>query len=92
MRNLRLLIEYDGTGYAGFQRQAGRPTIQGELEQALARLLEEPVRVVGAGRTDAGVHATGQVAHVLTRHAIPAEQLRDPRHGVVRHVLQVVSL
>lgn len=75
MRNLRLLIEYDGTGYAGFQKQPRRPTIQGELEQALGRLLGEPVRVVGAGRTDAGVHALGQVAHLLTRSPIPAERV-----------------
>lgn len=58
-------IEYDGTGYRGFQRQAESqgPTIQGTLESAIARISQEPVTVYGAGRTDAGVHASGQVIH-----------------------------
>ncbi len=58
----RATLAYDGTAYHGFQRQANAsPTIQGELEAALARIAGEPVGVTGAGRTDAGVHATGQV-------------------------------
>lgn len=57
----RALVAYDGTGYAGFQLQADRPTIQGELERALRQLTQQAVRVHGAGRTDAGVHAIGQV-------------------------------
>jgi tRNA pseudouridine38-40 synthase len=57
----RALVEYDGTLYSGFQVQANRPTIQGELERVLERLLQVPVRITGAGRTDAGVHAHGQV-------------------------------
>ncbi|MFQ5419230.1 MAG: tRNA pseudouridine(38-40) synthase TruA [Anaerolineae bacterium] len=58
----RALIEYDGTDYFGFQRQLKQfPTIQGELEKALAQLAEEPVTITGAGRTDRGVHASGQV-------------------------------
>lgn len=64
MRTLRLVIEYDGTPFAGWQLQAGLPrerTIQGALEQALERLTVEPVRVRAASRTDAGVHARGQV-------------------------------
>jgi tRNA pseudouridine38-40 synthase len=54
-------IEYDGTDFAGFQVQAGERTVQGELERALASLTGSPTRVVGAGRTDRGVHAKGQI-------------------------------
>ncbi|MHB9031439.1 MAG: tRNA pseudouridine(38-40) synthase TruA [Anaerolineae bacterium] len=59
--NYRAVLEYDGTAYAGFQIQAQQPTIQGTVEAVLARLCGEQVRIAGAGRTDAGVHARGQV-------------------------------
>ncbi|MGZ5356371.1 MAG: tRNA pseudouridine(38-40) synthase TruA [Solirubrobacterales bacterium] len=62
MRTLRLDISYDGTEFAGWAAQPGLRTVQGELEAALARVLGEPVRLTVAGRTDAGVHAWGQVA------------------------------
>jgi tRNA pseudouridine38-40 synthase len=60
-RILALTISYDGSGFHGFARQAGQTTVQGELERALATLYRRPVDTVGAGRTDAGVHALGQV-------------------------------
>lgn len=70
MRNLRLTIEYDGSGFSGWQVQPGRRTVQGELLAAFAPLAAGEVKVVGAGRTDAGVHAVGQVASARldTRH------------------------
>ena len=64
MRNLRLDICYDGTRYKGWQRLPGVDiTIQGKLEQCLSRVLGEPIEIRGSGRTDAGVHARGQVAN-----------------------------
>ena len=77
MRRFRLLVEYDGTDYAGFQTQEsdGLRTIQAELEKAIRRKGGETRRVSAAGRTDAGVHATGQVVHFDTGWRIPAERL-----------------
>src|SRR5215510_5306971 len=62
MRTVKLTVAYDGTGYVGWQRQAGGESIQGLLEDALSTIDGRAVTVHGAGRTDAGVHATGQVA------------------------------
>lgn len=85
MRTLRLTIAYDGTRYAGWQAQKSstqhtahsrtKPTIQGTLERALGRILRVRINVVGSGRTDAGVHAEAQVAHVKTRSAVPCARL-----------------
>jgi tRNA pseudouridine38-40 synthase len=94
VRTLALLIEYDGTRYAGWQRQGSIPTIQGAIEAAAGSILAEPCRVIGSGRTDAGVHALGQVAHLSTRSALPAERIRKglnallPDDIVIRDVLE----
>jgi tRNA pseudouridine38-40 synthase len=76
VRNIRLVVEYDGTGLCGWQRQANGPTVQGHLEAALAKLLAHEVSVVGASRTDAGVHASGQVASFRTERPIPLHGIR----------------
>jgi tRNA pseudouridine38-40 synthase len=65
-RNIRLLIAYDGTDFSGWQRQKGARTVQETIERALEKLHKQPVPVIGAGRTDAGVHARGQCAHFHT--------------------------
>jgi tRNA pseudouridine38-40 synthase len=79
MRTLKLVLEYDGSRYCGWQVQGHEPTIQGVLEQALAKILGERIRVHGAGRTDAKVHALGQVASFRTSATLPTDALR---HGL----------
>ena len=76
MRNLRLDICYDGTRYRGWQRLPGKEdTIQGKLETALSRILGEPIEISGSGRTDAGVHAKGQVANFHCESRMPAGEI-----------------
>ena len=76
MRNLRLDICYDGTKYRGWQRLSGCDnTIQGKLELTLSRLLDEPIEVVGSGRTDAGTHAMGQVVNFHCNSSMPCEEI-----------------
>lgn len=70
-RNIKLTIEYDGTHFSGWQRQAKERTVQGELEKALRKLIAEKVTLIAAGRTDAGVHALGQVANFKTKSRLP---------------------
>jgi len=77
VRRLRLVLEYDGTDFCGFQRQPGQRTVQGALEKRLEALLGEPVEISAAGRTDAGVHATGQVVHFDIKGQIPAGRLEE---------------
>ena len=74
MRRIHLIVEYDGTAYAGWQRQANAMTVQEKLERAILKLTGEKLCVSGASRTDAGVHALGQSAHFDTESRIPADK------------------
>ncbi len=91
-RTLKLTIEYDGTNYYGWQVQPKRRTVQGEIEGALARILHHPVRLNAGGRTDAGVHATGQVASFATGSDIETVRLLRALNGVLSKDATVVRV
>lgn len=74
MRRIRIRIAYDGTGYCGFQLQPELPTVEGELNRALSLLTHEDIHIIGASRTDSGVHALGNAAVFDTASTIPAEK------------------
>lgn len=74
-RNIKIIIEYDGTNYHGWQKQNNGSSVQEVLETALSQIMEHDVSIIGAGRTDAGVHSLGQVANFFTTCKIPAEKV-----------------
>ncbi|MBU5425684.1 tRNA pseudouridine(38-40) synthase TruA [Tissierella pigra] len=76
MKNIKLTIEYEGTNYAGWQRQDNVITIQEKLEGALEILTNEKIKLIGSGRTDGGVHALAQVANFITNATIPGERYK----------------
>lgn len=76
MKNIKLVVEYDGSNYSGWQRQENARTIQAELEKALSKATGEDIDLIGSGRTDKGVHALGQVANFHTRSSIPGENYK----------------
>jgi tRNA pseudouridine38-40 synthase len=90
-RNIRLLLEYDGAGYHGWQRQADAATIQQTLEEAIARLTGEQVTLIGSGRTDAGVHARGQVANFRTESAIPLQAFHQGLNSMLPRDIAVLA-
>ncbi len=79
--NYRLLIQYDGTDFHGWQVQENSRTIQGELERVIGMIEDADVKVVGSGRTDAGVHADGQVANVFLNRPFTPEKLKNAING-----------
>lgn len=88
---LKVTVRYDGTGFAGWQKQPHARTVQGELEAALSRIANQPVRIQGAGRTDAGVHALGQVFSCVWPGAFP-ERLRRALCRMLEPEIQVTEV
>ncbi len=83
MFNTLIRISYDGTNYSGFQIQANAPTVQGELERALGVIYKQEIRIIGAGRTDAGVHALGQAASYFAPFRVAVENLPQAINGLL---------
>lgn len=92
MRNLLLVLEYDGTHYAGWQRQPQKRTIQGTLEEQLASLLRQPVKTLASGRTDAGVHALGQVVTFTTDNPMGRDEMQRALQALLPQDMRVVNV
>ncbi|HEX8370517.1 MAG TPA: tRNA pseudouridine(38-40) synthase TruA [Pyrinomonadaceae bacterium] len=90
--NFKLLIQYDGTDFHGWQVQAGQRTVQGELQRVLSLLENAEVHVAGSGRTDAGVHAEGQVAGVKLARQFTPEKLRTAINGNLWRDVRILSV
>lgn len=91
MRRIRVTVAYDGTAYHGWQVQPGLPTIQGELERILSDIDNRPVSVIGSGRTDAGVHALGQVAAFDLHNPLPTPNLQRAMNRILPPDIRILS-
>lgn len=92
MRRIRILVAYDGTEFHGWQIQPNVPTIQGWLEKVVSEIEGGPVKVHGSGRTDAGVHAAGQVAAFWLRNRIPCPNLRKAMNRLLPPAIRVLEV
>jgi len=88
----RLQLEYDGSAYSGWQVQNGQVTIQGEIEKALATIVGYQIRITGAGRTDSGVHARGQVAHFDSEYNIESGKVLHSLNGILNKDIRITGL
>jgi len=91
MRYFKLTIAYDGTDFHGWQYQTGKPTVQGEIVSVLRRLTQEYVQLLGAGRTDAGVHALGQVASFRTQSTLSAAEFQRALNALLPPTIRIVE-
>lgn len=92
MRTIKLTLEYDGTNYCGWQVQASRKkSIQGVLQETLKRILNEDILLKGSGRTDAGVHARGQVAHFATASHLPVRNIQKALNALLPESIVVTG-
>ena len=92
MQNIKIVIAYDGTQYGGWQVQKNAKTVQGEIEKTLKKVLKEKIRVIGSGRTDAGVHAERQGANFKTKSAVRPKKLQNALNANLPEDISVVEI
>lgn len=91
MRNVKLTIEYDGSGYVGWQRQLSGPSIQASIEACLRTMTGENIKLLGSGRTDSGVHALGQVANFKTESGLSAAEIQKGLNSMLPRDIVIIS-
>ncbi len=92
MRNIKLLIEFDGTHFHGWQLQPNLRTVQGEIQYAIKKIFGTELNIIGSGRTDAGVHARGQVANFLIDHAMPVATIKAALNGNLPRDVRIIAV
>lgn len=92
MQNYKILISYDGTEYQGWQRQPNKKTIQGLIENALEKIVAKKIPVIASGRTDAGVHAEGQVAHFKVNSRLKNDEFQQALNGILPRDIRIRTL
>jgi tRNA pseudouridine38-40 synthase len=88
-KNFKIVIEYDGTDFSGWQRQKDKKTVQGEIEKILSQILNREIRISGSGRTDAGVHAFGQVANFHANTGLLPQDLKKGVNSLIKHPIVI---
>lgn len=91
MQNIKLTLAYDGTDFHGWQNQPGQPTIQAALTEVVERITQERITIHAAGRTDAGVHALGQVAHFRTQSALDPDEFQRALNALLPREIRIVA-
>ena len=91
MRHIKLTIAYDGATFHGWQIQPGQPTIQGAIAEAASQITQEKIFIHGASRTDAGVHALGQVAHFKTQSALPGAEFQRALNALLPPAVRIIA-
>lgn len=92
LQTYKLLLSYDGTDFHGWQRQPRKRTIQGVVEDTLSKIIQKRIPVIGSGRTDAGVHALGQVAHFRAKMSLTEEEIFRALNSLLPNDVRIVSL
>ena len=91
MKNVKIIVEYDGTDYHGWQCQADLPTVQKTIEDAIRKITREDVKITGSGRTDAGVHAIGQVANFFIETQMDTDTLRKALNSTLPRDISIIK-